>query len=149
MTFNPTHYLEASQERIKTAYKLQKDARFVAAIYLAGLAVECLLRAYRTRRNPQFDARHDLGDLLKASGIADFIPEKRRKELAIHFGEVWSRWKNDYRFASESRLKSRFKELHLDRGVKGDSLKHNASVVVNSAFAIINIGVPRWNSKMN
>ena len=73
MRFQSDHYFEASKELRQSAYWLIRNDRFVAAIYFAGLAVECLLRAYRMRSNPQFDQRHDLSDLYKASGIVDFI----------------------------------------------------------------------------
>ena len=65
-------YRWASLERIRAAEQLHGDAMYSSAIYFAGVAVECILRAYRVRIDPAFDSRHDLADLLKASGLRDY-----------------------------------------------------------------------------
>lgn len=149
MDFKAEKLLEASQERIETARRLYEAGRYVPAIYLAGVSVECLLRAYRIRKNPQFDSKHDLSSLLKESGIADFIRPKDQQKFSASLGEIWSRWKNDYRYASHGRLTSEFKRLKLYRGIKGDILKANTATVVNDTLLIINIGVLRWSSCKN
>jgi HEPN domain-containing protein len=60
MKFNPDHYLEASANRIEIARRLHNIGHYSAAVYFAGVSVECLLRAYIVRENPEFDQRHDL-----------------------------------------------------------------------------------------
>jgi len=147
MRFRPEHYLESSQERIDDARRLHNMKRYAAAIYLAGVAVECLLIAYKTRENAEFESRHDLVNLLRESGIADFIHRRDRIKLSAMLGEVWSRWKNNYRFASYERLLSEFKRLKLDKGFKGDILKPNSDIVISNAFEIIKMGVRRWTSE--
>ena len=149
MRFRPEHYLEASQERIDDARRLHNMKRYAAAIYLAGVAVECLLIAYKTRKNAEFESRHDLVGLLRESGIADFIHRRDKVKLAVMLGEVWSRWKNNYRFASQGRLVSEFKRLKLDKGLKGDILKPNSDIIISNAMEIIKMGVRRWTSKRN
>jgi len=149
MRFRPEHYLEAAQEQIVSARRLHKQRRYPAAIYLAGVAVECLLLAYKTRENPVFESRHDLGNLLKESGIAEFIRPKDRKKLSVQMGDVWARWKNNYRFASHARLTSEFRRLSLDRDIRGEILKPNSDTIINNAAEIINMGVRRWTSKRN
>jgi len=146
LRFNPDHYLEASQERIHTARLLHEQERYAPAIYLAGVAVECLLLAYRTRQNLAFESRHDLRSLLKESGIAAFIREKDQQRLAARLGDVWARWKNNYRFASDGRLTTEFKRLKLYGKFRGDILKPNCEIIINSAFEVINLGVRRWTS---
>ena len=64
-------------------------------------------------------------------------------------GEVWSRWKNNYRFASYDRLTSEFRRLKLDRGVRGGILKPNSDIVIRNAVGIINLGARRWTSRKN
>ena len=145
MRINSDQYMDASLERIETARRLFEARDYVSAIYLAGLAVECMLRAYRTREEAEFDSRHDLQDLFKKSTILEFVPQGATREFGEHFGQVWSRWKNDYRFASKERLKVQFKRLKLDRGIKGDYLKENCRIVIDSAFAIITVGGQHWN----
>ena len=47
----------------------QQKESFALSMYTAGLAVECLLRAFRWKKDKSFEGRHDLEDLLKASGL--------------------------------------------------------------------------------
>jgi HEPN domain-containing protein len=54
------NYYKAAFERIKDANLLHDEERYPLAMYDSGLAVECLLRAFRVLRYPAFDARHDL-----------------------------------------------------------------------------------------
>lgn len=149
--FEPDDLKEAALERITTARHLfeeseQAGGSLSASIYLAGVAVECILRAYRMKRDPEFDSRHDLADLLKASGFVGFVPEKRTREVSAALGDVWSRWKNEYRYASDRRVLRDLKRRGLTDGVKGDQLKECARTVVERAFELINVGVARWNS---
>lgn len=67
--------------------------------------------------------------------------------LAFHLGEVWSRWKNNYRYVGDERLRVEIKRLQLDRGLKGDSLKENARIVVEIAFEIVNKGTFQWTKR--
>jgi HEPN domain-containing protein len=82
MRFRPEHYLEAAYERIDAARKLHNEQHYPEAVYFAGVAVECLLLAYKTRREPEFESRHDLRKLLKESGMADFIRHKELMKLS-------------------------------------------------------------------
>ncbi len=149
MRFRPEHYPDASLEQISSARRLHKQRRYPGAIYLAGVAVECLLLAYRTRENQEFESRHDLRSLLRESGMTGFIRPGDRKRLFVMMGEVWSRWKNNYRFASYDRLTSEFRRLKLDRGVRGGILKPNSDIVIRNAVEIINLGARRWTSRKN
>jgi hypothetical protein len=141
------HYLDASRSRMETARRLHDQYRFSAAIYLAGVAIECLLRAYILRRDPAFDSRHDLSEMLKRSELADFVRAKDRIDVSAWLGTIWARWKNNYRYASDERLQSEFKRLAHDRGIKGNYLKENSSQVIEAAFQLRAIGERRWNSK--
>ena len=150
MKFLPKDYKIASIERIDAARRLYEQKKYVAAIYIAGVAVECLLRAYMKRKSPHFESRHDLQSLLKESGLMDFIRPTDHKKLSACFGEVWSRWKNNYRYASSERLTSEYRRLkHYNKKIKGDLLKANSFTIIENAFMIINKGVARWNSKTN
>jgi len=144
MRFNPEHYLEASLERLEDARILYNEKRYAASIYFSGVAVECLLRAYRMRKDPSFDSRHNLGDLVQASSVTEFLIPQDRRTFGVAFGELWRRWKNDYRYASEYRLKSELRRLHLHVGVKGDFVKYNSMVAFNTAQDIVTLGVNRW-----
>jgi len=123
------------------------EYRFVDAIYLAGVAVECVLRAFASEETDEFDARHDLSRLVKAATIERFVGEKQRQTISAALGEVWARWKNNYRYVADARLRSEIKRLQLDRGIKGDALKENARVAIENAFTIVNKGTFQWKKK--
>lgn len=151
MYLTSDHYRAAALERIAAARGEYHAGRHADCIYLAGLAVESMLRAYRLRISREFDSRHDLADLMKVSGLEGFVPLKRRSAVGALLGEIWMRWKNDYRFASRDRLETAFRQLNLHRGVEGDIVKANAYTVINCAYEVVSIGEARWqqtSSKM-
>lgn len=142
-------YRWAALARIGAAERLHTDAKYASAIYLAGVAVECILRAYRVRVDPEFDSRHDLRDLLTASGLQDYVPEKRRAEIAAALGDVWARWRNDYRYASDDRVLRDLRDRGLTLGIKGDQrtqLKENSRRVFEKAHVLVGLGVARWKN---
>lgn len=146
MILNADDYRQAAGIRIATGGILYEAGRYGACIYTVGVAVECILRAWRVRSDPQFDAAHDLPALLKQSGLASFVPEKRRTELSAALGEVWSRWRNAYRYAPDGRVKSDLHERDLLVGIKGDALKENARIALENGYDIVNLGVARWKN---
>ena len=61
MEFPPEHYFQTAMQRMQQAVYLQKEgSSYALAIYVGGVAVECMLRAYKGRRDPSVDERHDL-----------------------------------------------------------------------------------------
>jgi hypothetical protein len=110
------------------------------------VAVECILRAYRVRDDPEFHGRHDLRQLLGASGLQDYVPEKRRAEVAVALGEVWARWRNDYRYASDDRVLRDLRARGLTLGIKGDPLKDNSRRIFEKAHELVGMGVARWKN---
>jgi hypothetical protein len=147
MKFSSEYYLEASQERMNTARILYNACRHAAAVYFSGVAVESLLRAYLARKNKLFDSRHDLGNLLIASSVADFIPHPNQRKFSTALSNLWARWKNNYRYASQNQMRSEFKRLKLHVGIKGDFVKYNSMIAVDCAEEIITLGVRRWDYK--
>jgi hypothetical protein len=142
-------YRWAALDRIQAAQVLHATGKYGSAIYLAGVAVECMLRAYRLRIDPEFDARHDLRQLLTTSGLQDYIPGKRRAEVAAALGDVWSRWKNDYRYASDDRILRDLRDRGLTLGIKGDQpgqLKENSRRVFEKAHELVGLGEARWKN---
>jgi hypothetical protein len=104
-----------------------------------------MLRAYRARSDPEFDSRHDLMDLLRASNLESFVPVKRRPEVAAALGDVWIRWKNDYRYTSATRLSRALRKHGLFDGVRGNQLKANAAVILEKSLELVSIGAARWD----
>ncbi|MCX7045856.1 MAG: hypothetical protein NTX50_10290, partial [Candidatus Sumerlaeota bacterium] len=132
-----------------TYFRRLKAYRYSAAIYYAGVGVECLLRAYITRENPKFDERHDLRDLYQQSRLRAYIGSKHIAAVNAWLGDVWTRWRNNYRFVSDRRLRSEFQRLGYGRGIKGDFMKENARIAVDAALEFQTIGERRWTSSKN
>ena len=147
MKLNDSHYLEASAFRIQTARRLHEIGRYSAAIYFAGVSLECLLRAFITREDPQFDQRHDLRELYKKAQLQAFIRPKDHRQAGAWLGDIWTRWKNNYRFASDDRMLAEFRKLRHNRSIKGDILKENSRIVVEAAYQLRTLGERRWRSK--
>ncbi len=141
-------YREAAGEQLKLAIQLHTElGEYGAAHYWAGVAVECMLRAYRLREDPQFDSRHDLVALVKQARLYDFVRPERAAELAGNLTEVALRWSNDHRYRP-SRLIERWLD---DRGLlprlRGDRMKYSSSRIVEAAVVVITMGEQRWLSK--
>ncbi|GMV42457.1 MAG: hypothetical protein AMXMBFR64_41730 [Myxococcales bacterium] len=149
MRFRSEHYLAAAQERRDEAWRLLEDGRYGGALYLTGVSVECLFWAYRTRSGFPFEARHDLLGLCKESGMLEFITTRNRQKVGEALAELWLRWRNNFRYAGNQRLKAEFRDRQLDRGIIGDPLKYNAQVAWDSASYVIAMGVAAWTSKTN
>jgi hypothetical protein len=130
---------------------------YALAMYVAGLAVECLLRAYMVKRKREFASRHDLLLLFKESGIlevdVDKLKEKgltdeqiqeHQKVLRSSVNAVFMLWRNNYRFASEARLLAHLKKMKLYQKTKGDLLKARAYDLLKAAQEFIDKGVFQW-----
>jgi hypothetical protein len=123
--FPPEHYFETAIQRMRQAHYLYREgSSFALAIYVGGVAVECLLRAFKGRRDPTFDERHDLlrlfaasgmlrvdADKLRALGWTDAKIDDHRRTLQVAVNEIYKLWANNYRFASEDRLRSHLKQI--------------------------------------
>src|ERR1035437_5334599 len=81
MDFPPDHYFETATQRMRQAKHLfQEGSSFALAIYVGGVAVECLLRAFKGRRDPTFDEKHHLLRLFAASGMLRVDPARLRAQ---------------------------------------------------------------------
>jgi HEPN domain-containing protein len=159
MDFTADHYFRASVERMSQAQHLyrQGEGYYALAMYAAGLAVECLLRAYMVKRSREFESRHNLLLLFKESGILDVDIDKwkakgwtekqieaHQKGLRSSVDTVFVLWQNNYRFASEARLLAHLRKMKLYQGVRGSVLKAKAYDLLNAAQSFIDKGVLQW-----
>lgn len=159
MDFTADHYFRAGVERMSQAQHLyrQGEGYYALAIYAAGLAVECLLRAYMVKRSRVFESRHDLlllfkesgilgvdVDRLKAKGLTQEQIQAHQRGLWFSVNTVFILWRNNYRFASEARLLTHLKKMKLYRGVKGSLLKAKAYDLLKAARIFIDKGVFQW-----
>src|SRR5436309_1876784 len=93
----PEHYYRVSLERIKQAwflYEIPDHKSYALAMYVAGVSVESMLRAFKMYKDPVFDEKHNLLRLFKASGMLDLDPELLRvrgftiSKVEEHFQEL-------------------------------------------------------------
>jgi HEPN domain-containing protein len=161
MDFRAEDYYRASSERMSEARRIYKAGKsYALAMYSAGLAVECILRAFRWEKDKSFEGRHDLKDLLRASGMLSIneeelrkkkMPEETIRNLAVSLNaamnEVIVLWNNNLRFADEKRLRAFLNQIGRLHGIKKHPLKKNALDLLNAAQMIVDRGVALWTSR--
>lgn len=154
----PEDDYRAGLERIEQArFLYQQGVSYALSMYVAGVSVECMLRAFKRLHTPTFDERHDLLLLFAASGMLKVRgSELREKGLseaeAIRFvierraavNDVYNLWSNAFRHASEEWMRAYLKSRNQHRGIRGDYLKANALKSLNSARKFIDMGVQQW-----
>jgi hypothetical protein len=96
-------YRIAALERIGEALSLQRAERYGIAMYIAGVAAECMLRAYHVDR--AFDERHDFIRLFQAFNL-DRLGEAGRRRLRGPVQTIHQLWDNGYRFAHEAMVRA-------------------------------------------
>lgn len=158
MDFSSEHYFKAALERIGQAEFLYRAGDcYALTMYVAGVAVESMLRAYRVKKKQGFESRHDVMLLFKKSGMLDVDPDRLRakglsaREIEEHLrvlrttlNDVYLLWHNNYRYASESRLLAHLKRMKLYQGAKGDPLKAKALQLLDAAQVFVEKGVLQW-----
>jgi hypothetical protein len=157
MRFDKQQYFRAATERMNQARILYKrDDCYALAMYTAGVAVECMFRAFKLVRTSEFDERHNLlslfahshmlqlnEDVLASRGTPEQIL-KSAQDIRAYVNDVHNLWANDYRYASEGRLKSELTSEKRYHGIKGDVLKACAYQLLNAAEKLIERGAQIW-----
>jgi hypothetical protein len=161
MQFRADEYFHAGLERMRQATRtFRDDESFALAMYCGGLAVECMLRAFRTLDDDSFDERHDLMALLKGSRLLrideEFLEKKgttdeavRESRLQINqaLNEVVILWHNSLRFTCERSLKAHLRRIGRIQGVRGNPLKKNARDLLDAAQRLVDRGTVLWMSR--
>ncbi|HBI41530.1 MAG TPA: hypothetical protein DDY78_01570 [Planctomycetales bacterium] len=174
MDFQPKDYYEAASDRMDQAdllYSLAaeycqglEDRRYAWVVYSAGLAVECMLRAYIRRVTNKFSSRHDLSRLFVESRLDTRVVEhlgkqgydagspvvvERLTRLYAAAGVVARIWRNNYRFASDGVLIRDFLDRKVvrardNKGAKAQVLRKQAHLLLLGAGTIIKAGKEAW-----
>jgi hypothetical protein len=158
MKFEAQEYFLASTERMAQARRVhEQGGAYALAMYLSGLAVECMLPAFRWEKDKSFEGRHDLDDLLNASDFIRIDEQRSRTKrtrsedqsesssrVIAAMGVILLLWHNNLRFASEASLRAHLKRIHRLRGIKGDALKKNSSDLLDASQRIVDKGVGLW-----
>jgi HEPN domain-containing protein len=142
--FNAEQYKAAAEGHAETLQRLYELGYYVLATYISGVAVESILRAYRCRRNPEFDARHDLRELFKICGVKESLRPQEFIDFNAAVNIVSRRWSNTHRYRSLQALRSFFRDANLHHGIRGDFVKENARRTIEAAKTAVSIGVQQW-----
>ncbi len=157
--FKPEHYYRAALERMRQAQFLYRQGdSYALAMYVAGVAAEAMLRAFKGLGDKSFDEKHDLQKLLKGSRLLNITAEELSKtdlssgdihryqrEIQEAINGIDLLWSNDYRYASEDRLRSYLRKMDVFwKSLKGDILKGLAYRLLNFTQNLINRGNEVW-----
>lgn len=137
-------YREAATEHLALARELHDTGRYVMSHYLAGLAAECILRAYQYRLSPVFSGRHDLQILYRDADFARIVPQESQEAVGAALSEVSRRWSNSHRYRSETALRLFLRRANL--GSTGKFVRESSRKIVNAATLIVEIGAVKWNA---
>ena len=144
MEFTAESYRSASQEHLETAKQFHLDGVFYLAHYFAGLSVECMLRAYLRRIDPEFYPVHNLSELATRSRYFDIVPSDLHIEYGAEFNILNLRWRSNHRFATSAQLYAYLSEVKADFNCKGDRFKQNSRTLLNSAIKVTQLGESKW-----
>lgn len=139
-------YRNAALERIGDAHQLKRLERYAFAMYAAGLAVECMLRAFR-HPDREHAAHHDvIGHLALCD--RDRLGDRAWAKLRGPVQTVHLLWLNNFRYSHEARLRKHLNDIkYFDRIRRtSDTLKLACIELMNAALAIITIGDERWRN---
>lgn len=153
----PTHsfpytgndYLTAARARLTEADVLKENPRtMIMAMYCAGVAIECIFRAYIVLQDKTWDSRHNLEKLYQRSHLSSKLDEEERSVL-LQFVKLASRiWTNDLRYVSEVR----FKRIKAHEFVKnrynpkdiGKYIGKTCDDLFRASSYIVDIGEKKW-----
>lgn len=142
---HPVDYFHAAQERMTQSSLLRREEHFALAMYVAGAAVECMLRAYHPT-DAEFDEKHDIVQVFKGCDF-DKLGDAARKRLRGPVQTVHLLWQNRFRFFCEDRLRAHMRALgQHQRGVHrgADFLKVRCKELEDASLEIVATGVQRW-----
>lgn len=128
------------------AHELKRLERYPFAIYAAGIAVECMLRAFR-HPDREHAAHHDVVGHL-ASCDHDRLGDRAWAKLRGPVQTVHLLWLNNFRYSDEARLRKHLTDLAYYQRVKkgSDTLKVACIELLDAALAIVTIGDERWRN---
>ena len=144
MRIEDADYVIVAQERLSNARLLYEASQYSFALYAVGVAVESLLRAYVAREDFILEAAHNLPLLLEASKLSLSLNSVDNESLYNSIRLLARRWTNDLRYTSNNRLRRRLKKQRLGRGIRGDYLKENCRIAIETAATILRIRVKKW-----
>lgn len=139
-------YRLAAKEHLERAFRLHDAEEYFLAHYLAGLAVECHLRAWLRRRTNQFEARHDLRELATEADFYRILRREQEEDYSLALQTLNIRWRSNHRYASERQFLDYMNEIRAEFNTKGDRMKNISRTALNIAHKVIGKGEREWNN---
>ena len=144
MEIGAAEYRAAAEEHLQAAFFCYQKGGHLACHYLCGLAVECILRAYRWQIDTSFDGRHVLPQLYLAADFDRIVPQPLVKSTALAFDTIFERWSYTHRYASPAKLLKHLNGIRATSNVKGDKLKNNSARMYEATELIVGLGNEKW-----
>ena len=148
MRLTADEYFQASQDHIEEARLLLNENKYAYSHFTAGLAVECMFRAYAVRNGAAFDGKHDLRNWFALARFDEVIRPVHAEQIAAAYDIVVLQWNSTQRYYSEGFLRAHFRNNRFDRGIRGNTVKELTRRLVEAAFEVVTEGKLRWMSKL-
>jgi len=145
-----TDYVSGAQTRIDDADVLYDGRRWVATVYLAGRAVEAMLRALLWTKSREQEIGHDLRGLLRRIGSLGLLTSTDEQHMLDAVQVLAPVWHNNLRFAGRDTFLQMLRTVgrHVRIGgqrVTGDPDKANAYAVLQAAHELMARGELVWH----
>ena len=145
-------YRIGARERLEDAYMLLRQERFGGSIYVAGRAVEGILRAVIWKTDPEYstgkkslETGHGLRNLLDViNRLGALREDPLRDDIRAQVQHIGRLWWNDMRFLPQNRIKTRWYELNEIGGKR--TLKLAANEYFDACRSIIKRCEAIWQS---
>lgn len=147
--FTKNDYYDASLKRLEDVRYLQKrEDSIIFALYCAGVAVECMFRAYILQESSEFNSKHDLINLFTESKLLSKCTLEEKKLLTSTVKRIYSIWFNNLRYTTDKRMKRIIINRHTGkRNFKNINkwIKSEFEHIFSDTEYIIKLGVTKWN----
>jgi len=137
--------LNAAKARVSDARLLSVSGHFVAAHYVAGVAVEALLTAYWVRDVGSIPRDHDVDRL--EPRFFYFVPPQDAEATAEHLRSLKLRWENRHRYRDDASLAKWLKERLPKREDRKQMLAESSATIVSAAEWIVKVGIQQWKRR--
>ena len=143
-SINAEDYLAAARSHAASLSDIYAAGHYATTIYLAGVAVECMFRAYSTRRGVPFRSDHVLVAHAAEAKFLRVLPQRHQSVAGAALTRIAAIWRNNHRYRSEKTMRRFLKGRKADRGIKGDFLKEQARRISADANDLVTLGSRRW-----
>jgi hypothetical protein len=156
MITSPEGYYLAAVQRFKEATFLYRglaergvkaEAYTAGAIYLAGVAAECLYRAFIVRAEPTADIRpHDLRVLADDRFMKEIAKRPIYDKISRANKFIYEAWANEHRYRDNDSLGKYYKKHRrgLCRGIKGDVVKYICARMLTELEMVFKVAKEKW-----